>query len=177
MAAAVESEDEAIGPSSEVPMESCLSFSCMVKRLTGFAVAGAVIILLAGPLLTLMAAIGVCVLVGFLVWLPLHTVFVGPHSTWKNACDGGRRWRGRAVGCCGMAGRHCRQVGTQMTEWVAGWLPVIGGMLREGTCGAILGVLAAVVAGLQESAAVATVLTGCLLGIVVGFNHARSRAR
>jgi hypothetical protein len=158
-------------------MESCLSFSCMVKRLTGFAVAGAAVILLAGPLLTIAVAISVCVLVGFLLWLPLHTVFVGPQSTWKNACDGGRRWRRRAFGCCGLVGRQCRYAGTQLTELVAGWLPVVGGTLREGVCGGIVGGLVVGGAGLKDSAAAIAILAGCVLGIVVGFNHASSRGR
>jgi hypothetical protein len=167
-----ESVGEALSVNNEVVMDSSISLSLLIRRLIGFAVAGFAVIVLAGPLLTIAAMIGMCVLIGFVLWLPLHTVFVGPQSTWKNACDGGRRWRHRALGCCGIVGRQCRSVGVGATSLVAACWPVVSGTVREGACGAISGGLVVMVAGLKGPAAAAAVLTGGALGVLVGLHHA-----
>jgi hypothetical protein len=157
-------------------MDSCLSFTCVLKRLTGVFLVGAVFLLLAGPLLTVFAVVGVCVLIGFVIWLPLHTVFVGPQSTWRNACDGGRRWRRGMVGGCALVGRHCISTGAKVGQIFEGWWPVVSATIREGVCGGLVGVLVVVLAGLQDAAGAAAILTGCLLGIAVGVKASRGVA-
>jgi hypothetical protein len=156
-------------------MESCVSLTCVVKRLTYLALAGLGVVVLAGPILTVAALVGTFALIGFLVWLPLHTVFVGPQSTWKNACDGSRRWGRRVGGCCGMVGRNCRCVGTKVVEMAEGWWPLVGGAIREGLGGALVGILVVVLAGLHEAPAVAAVLAGAMVGIAVGLSNAAHR--
>ena len=67
-------------------MESCAILLGCVKRLTWFTVAALAIVVLAGPILGIVVTLGVFALIGFLLWLPLHTVFCGPHSSWRSTC-------------------------------------------------------------------------------------------
>jgi hypothetical protein len=150
-------------------MDSCLFLPAWVKRLTGFGLVGATVVLFVGPLLAALAEITVCVAIGFLMWLPLHTVFVGPHCPWKRAHRGGRQWQRRLASCYDVLQMQCR---TSKTA-VGAWWPVAQSMMREGFSGAICGGMLMAVAGFQEGPLVAAVLAGAVAGAVLGYNNSR----
>jgi hypothetical protein len=151
-------------------MDSCLSLTCWLKRLAGFGLAGAGFVLFAGPILTAVLTIAVMALVGFLMWLPLHTAFVGPCSTWRNACEGGKRWRRRVGHWWWAVDRGCGSVASTVGNTIVTWWPVVVGTLREGISGAILGGLVILLAGIQGPAVALAALIGGMAGIVVGFH-------
>jgi len=148
-------------------METCL-LTGWLKRLTGFVAAGFAVIVLAGPLLGILVTLTTFALVGFLLWLPLHTVFFGPCSAWRSTCEGSKRWRQHVAGGVRSSADCYHAFGMRVGQF-AGWAwPRVKRVSVEAFCGAALGVLIVALTGAKEGAAVAAVATGLVAGGLLG---------
>jgi hypothetical protein len=148
-------------------MESCAWRASFIKRLAGFTLAGGVVVVFAKPIFLALLAATACAVIGFLAWLPAHTVFVGRHSAWRRACDRGRHWPGQLAVWCQPLDHGCRAGLRRVCEAGRRWLPVVGAVLLESVSGAVLGGLVSAVGGAREMAGPA-VLLGAAAGAAVG---------
>jgi hypothetical protein len=151
-------------------MESCIWFGAWCKRLAMFGVVGSGFMVVAGPIFAVVVAVTVCVVIGILLWAPLHTLFVGQQSTWKRNCLRGRQWHAGATKRCDLVGRHCRNAGSKIRELALNWWPALYGAALEGVCGGLLGGMLTYLAGLSAAIIVAAAVVGCAAGAAVGFN-------
>ena len=149
-------------------MESCAILLGCVKRLTGFTVAALAIVVLAGPILGIVVTLGVFALIGFLLWLPLHTVFCGPHSSWRSTCEGAKKWRRHMAACVRSTDDRCHAFGVRVADFVRWCWPRVRRVGVEAFCGAAVGVLIVVLTGAQEAPAVAAVAVGLTAGALLG---------
>jgi len=145
-------------------MVSCVTAQVWTKRLACFALVGFAFIVLAGPVLSLLVTAAVFGLIGFLVWLPLHTVFVGPKSAWCKTFRGGSRVTRKFKDMCVATENGCRGIGTKVAEW---WPPVRG-FVRESSSGAAVALGVVLLAGVDGPGVLIASLIGGLAGAVVG---------
>src|SRR2546430_13817991 len=134
-------------PLDEVRMETCPILTGLLKRLAGFTVAGFAVVILAGPILSALVTLGVFALIAFLLWLPLHTAFFGPHSAWRSTCEGSKQWRRRMAACVRSADGRCHAFGTRVMEFVRWVWPPLKRMSVEGFSGAAVAILVALLTG------------------------------
>jgi hypothetical protein len=139
-------------------MESCPHLSAWLRRLHGGMLAGGCLLLLAGILIKGLAVIAVCGTVGMLMWLPLHSVFVGTHTVLRRPCA--PRW----WSCCR---QKCRAFAEAVHQTLEIWVPAAAAALVEIVCGAIIGVMVALIVGLTGSAVGAAALLGAAAGVAV----------
>ena len=94
--------------------------------------------------------------IGFLLWMPLHTVFFGPQSTWRMLCEGKARWAARLSG---------------LRSRIASALPSMGHLAMEVAGGALVGM--AVTALAVEPQPWAGALVGGAAGVILAMAHLR----
>ncbi len=66
-------------------MEPCSLLLPWLKRLAACSMVGMGVLFLGAVVFKMAVAAAVFALVGCLLWLPLHTVFRGPRSSWRSA--------------------------------------------------------------------------------------------
>lgn len=151
-------------------MAPSLTVCRFARRFAGCAAAGAGVVIFAKPLIFLTVAATVFALIGFLMWLPIHTALVIRRSGWPRACSRGMR-------CLALV----RQAWRGSTAAVASVLecatPLVGELLLEGLSGAALAVVLAVALVGPEAKASPLVSTGALTGLLAGFLLALTRRR
>ena len=94
-------------PQGEVAVESSLTFGRLLRNLLLLAVFGFVAVVFAKPVLTAVAVLLAFALIGFLLWLPLHTLVLGRHTATAQL----RQWPGGVAAAVVRPEHGCRQVG------------------------------------------------------------------
>jgi hypothetical protein len=136
-------------------------------------------ILFVGPVVAVVAAVLPFVLLGFLIWLPIHLVSAGPDS--------------RAWPSLGRARQECRRTAAALYRASAavaeGCRPgetlraagrVLGTVLLEAFCGAAVGAVLGLLSDLDRAhndpppAAVVGALLGAAVGVLVGLSRLRA---
>jgi hypothetical protein len=152
-------------------MESCPSLTGVLRRLTCLTIGGALILLFAGPLLTLLVMVAVCAAVGFLVWLPVHTALFGRHGVWRHALEHGKRCQACLEMAWTSGQRRWTATAQRLSSAMGRWLQVVREMVLETACGALVGTLVEV---LSDAGGSGTGL-GALLGAAAGAGVALGR--
>jgi hypothetical protein len=154
-------------------MELSLSVSRVLRRLIFLAVGGAFVLLFAGPILAVLLTVAALAVVGFLVWLPLHTALFGLHGVWRALYDHARCCRDRVRAPVKNIRNRCRATVGRVVAVVARCLTATRQAALEIFCGAAVGLLAALAIDSEE----AGVVIGALLGIVAGAGVVLGRRR
>lgn len=142
-------------------MESCIPLIGVLKAIAGFCVAGLAIVLVAGPVLSILAIAATFAVVGLGVWAPLHTFVGGPRGVCQKGLSGGRN--------CWQAGRKAVHSGCEAVgDFVESWWPWVCNVCREAFSGAVVGGVVTGLAGGVDGAVAVGVLVGLTLGAVVG---------
>ncbi len=148
-------------------MESSLTFGRFVRNLLLLAGLGFLVVVFSGPVLAVAGMVLSFALIGFLLWLPMHTLVFGRRAPLRQTLDRSRELSAQAlagVGAgCRQVGRVRRHLGAQLRAGVVAVSP----LLLEVGCGAVLGVLLVWAYG-GAKAEPETFTAGALAGAVVG---------
>jgi hypothetical protein len=147
-------------------------FGRFVRRFVGLTLFGAMVLLFAGPILALLIPATACAAVGFLVWLPMQTVVCGRQGALRRVHEHGRRCRellqrARAVGS------RCKATAHRINTLGERWVNVVRQTMLEMTCGAVIGILAALATDAAELEAALAALLGATAGIAVVLSRRR----
>jgi hypothetical protein len=148
-------------------MELCPRFGRFVRRFVGLTIFGAMVLLFAGPILALLIPMTACAAIGFLVWLPVHTLVFGHRGAWRRVHERGRRCRellqsrARAVQC------RCKAAAHIINNIVERWLQGMRQFLLEMTCGALVGILVALATDAGEPEVALAALLGAAAGTAI----------
>ncbi len=141
-------------------MGSCPTISGLLRRLTSWTIAGCLLLLFAGPILTVLITLAMCAAVGLLVWLPMHIFIFGSHCAWRQrlefALDAGRAKLSQAI-------KNVREL----------FLPAAREVLLELICGLVVGTLMGLAAGVGEAGTVIAALLGAAVGAAVVLSRLR----
>jgi hypothetical protein len=160
------------------------------KKFAFFALIGLAVIFLTGPVISVVSVVISFVVVavsliipaavlGFVIWVPLRSLFGGSGAAWHDVCRTSRAiGQGIAVPVRSSV-RLCRrtvQLGQQARQPAAGAASLLLGMVVEIICGALVGALLAGLAGLS-AAQPWHYWFGALLGSLFGALVAITRRR
>jgi len=154
-------------------MELCPGLARFLRRLTGLTVGGALVLLLAKPIVIFLMTVAACATVGFLVWLPLHIVLFGRHRVLRGAWERGRRWGNRLETRLRAARSRCKGVKLKIGDAVEHYLHAVRDAVLEIACGSAVGILVAVAMDIGET----QVAVGALLGAAAGAGVVLGRRR
>jgi hypothetical protein len=150
-------------------MDQSLGVGRFLRRFFCCTAAGAGVVIFAKPLVLMAVVVGVCAAIGFLLWLPLRTVFAVGRNPWQKACGYGRRWLDPV--------RHkCRQTADIIRNLVERTTPVVSGLLLEGVSGAVVALVLAVAVGAHNKAIPAAALSGALAGALLALTRSRQES-
>jgi hypothetical protein len=149
---------------SEDAMEYCPSFAKRLRRFGGFAAGGALVLLFLKPVLIVFLMVSACAAVGFVVWLPMHTVFFGRRATCHATWERSREWRHRAIAKLRAQRQRCEMVAQSVGDMLDRWARVVWAAFVEITSGTVTGILIGVALNVGEAA----VGLGALLGGLIG---------
>jgi hypothetical protein len=138
-------------------MEICPLLLPWLRRLALCTVIGTAALVLSVVLVKVAVVAAVFALVGCLLWMPLHTVFRGPHSSWRCAKRG-----------CHDAGRCCRTALERVEAFAAGWWPRVWGVAVESFCGAAVAMALVLLAGMDGPVVAIAGAVGMIAGAVLG---------
>jgi len=120
-------------------VESSLNFGRLLRNLVWLALLGFMAVVFAGPVVSAVALILAFALVGFLLWLPLHTLVLGRRAPLRHSFDCGRSASVRVLVGLGAGCRLADQMRRRLGEVIWGLASVAGPMLLEVTSGMVLG--------------------------------------
>jgi hypothetical protein len=150
----------------------------MAYKLGLFALFGFGAVILAGPLLAMLAVVMAFALVGFLFWLPLHALLRGPRpGGWQPCRDHFlAHWRHLKGHCRGTA-QALQAWGRDLPERVRHTVAVAAAVVLEMASGAVVGGLFVYLSEREHVFPPLTIVTGVLVGALVGLLVVLSRPR
>jgi hypothetical protein len=149
----------------------------MVRKLGLFALFGFLAIILAGPLLGILAVMLTFALIGFLIWLPLCALFAGNRTGWRHCLAHARWFWHQAHFLCQAPFRTLVSLERAFRQRVRGTANLIGALLAESCCGAVVGGFLVYLSRGERQLPPIAVVTGALVGAVVGMLVVVSRRR
>jgi hypothetical protein len=153
--------------------------SSVLRKFGYFAFMGLAALLLAGPLLGIVVALfslfvamvsllAPFAVIGLLVWVPIRVLSGNPRKAWDEARQaGGTLWNSVLKPPMARGKRMCSWAGGAFGS-TRGRAEQVGGMLVETTCGAAVGALLGIAAGIASQEFVADAGMGAAAGAVVG---------
>jgi len=122
-------------------MTTTNSIGRLVLRIGSLALFGFLAITFAGAILTLASVVLFFALIGFVLWLPMHTLVFGPKATWRPKLDRGtalcRHGLSALGGVCHASVNRVRAA----RQTIRGTASFLGVALVEMLSGALVGVL------------------------------------
>lgn len=152
-------------------MESCQHFAVRVKRLTAFAVGGALVLLLLKPLLIMLMAVAAWTAIGFLFLLAFHTAICGRQGAWPDTWN--RIWRRaeRLKPVINEVTERCEATAHRIGSTVHDALILARDALAEVAAGAVVGALLALAMDIGEREAAIGALVGAGAGALVALGR------
>jgi hypothetical protein len=141
-------------------METCISLSWVLRRVSGLALVGGALLVI-GKVVTVLLAIATVAGIGVLMWLPLHTALFGQSKVRRRECVHPFQ---KPLECG-------QRAAAKINDAVETWMPIVRDTLLEIACGAIVGILVALAAETGRAGAV----VGALLGVAAGVGVACKR--
>ncbi|HYV39100.1 MAG TPA: hypothetical protein VE988_25665 [Gemmataceae bacterium] len=141
-------------------METCISLSWVLRRLSGLAIAGGALLFI-GKIATVLMALAAFAGIGYLMWLPVQTALFGRPKVRRRESVQPLR---QSLECG-------HQAVAKINDAVETWTPIVRDILLEISCGAIVGILVAMAADTGRAGAV----IGALLGVTAGVGVACRR--
>jgi hypothetical protein len=142
-------------------MDSSPTQNRFLRRFLGCTAGGAAVVIFAKPLIILTVVVGVFATIGFLLWMPLRAVMVGPQRSWQSVCGQGRRW-------LNPMGQKCRRATTTLRAAVQRATPLVSHVLLEGVSGAVVALMLTVAAEAHTAKKSPVVLVAALSGAGAG---------
>jgi hypothetical protein len=157
-------------------MERKTPLVALVWKISGMALFGLLAIVLAGPVLAILAVVLSFAVVGFVFWLPIHVLLRRYHPRWRAGTDKVGDCAQRAADLVGVAWCGGVRLAREAHATLRGTASVVGPILLETLSGAVVGVLLVSTCWPQNSLAV-TVPVAAVVGMILGIFVVLSRPR
>ena len=149
-------------------MENLESTGNVLRKIALFTLIGFLVIVLAGPMLTLIGMLIPFALVGFLVWLPFHFLKIGRVGGWAAVRDTAKKGLLKIAAVPVWLASHIVYGALWLLRTAFGLVRFILGIVLPVLGGAFVGALLGLMGGIEYHDADVRIPAGALLGAAIG---------